>query len=462
MSKLGKNFSFILLCGSLLSPVIAEHYAEEQVLAEELYTKDLSLQDREALGKVVSDTTGVGIGQVFPKDFDEDLGKEIAIEIGEKVAEALDSIDPEVVKDKKELMRILVEATDKVMAEYVEDGDVSEEDAKKLSAGVALSMVKLFEKVEEKLDAKVSKEVVYDDDMTDPEVIETEPEPFTGSLMDARPEVFHLGLFSINTVDDPQRTHVKAFDRSPVGILVTYGLGKNWRYPERGQWDNVDVQRRTKFVYGANLKFEMKFEGYRKPVGAIVERLLGLTRKYKGVFGLDEYKNFPLWNVALYDVEDLRGFLTYIEGILEARGMKSFDGKPVLRLHLASDPMLETLELEDWARLRVLFDVVDLRDTKTLTFFGKTQFQMEDLNRELCTSRPASPGRPFRVQLLEAVERPFKNFDYVELGPAVVIGVVTGIVALFGNEVYKAIIPKSQWITNGQIRGGWIPPQKKD
>ena len=260
------------------------------------------------------------------------------------------------------------------------------------------------------------------------------------SLIKRRPEIFSLGTFlSIDTVGDPSKTHIRMINK-PLGHITTFQLAKDKLAQERGKWDDVKVLRQTKYVYTANLEFDRKYEGCRETlISKALEKMFGLTKHFTGTILLDEYRNFPLWNVSLKDVVELRSFLTYLEDCLAERGHRAFDEKPVLRLILEEDVLLRTLDVEDEARLHMLFDVVNPRDFKAVKFFDEVQFDMDGVIRHLATSHPFEPKKGLRRGIIDTLESTFTKFEGVEFFPKLIIGtgvlIGSGIVLHFSNKI---------------------------
>jgi hypothetical protein len=249
------------------------------------------------------------------------------------------------------------------------------------------------------------------EDAADPEIFDDGTEPVKKSLLETRPEIFSVGTFlSIDTVGDDKKTTIKSFDTIP-GILHVYKLAKD---DGVGKWDDVKVLRKTKYIYSPRLKFDDKYEGYRDTIiGVALETVLGLKEQYDGTILLDEYKNYPLWNVSLKNIEELRALLDYLYKALDKRGKKSFDLKPVIRLRLEEDILLQSLELEDLANLSMLFDVVEIKDLKTAEFFNNTQSKVDGLLEKL-SKDTHSPHEGYRKHLFCKAEDFFEDYEIHE------------------------------------------------
>jgi hypothetical protein len=290
--------------------------------------------------------------------------------------------------------------------------------------------------------AVVEVPVVTECDALTQAIIEAAP---STSLMSSRPNIFSVGtFFSLDTVTDPDAAYSSSLNK-PLGFAVTYKLAK--KTPERYDWTAVKVLRQTKYIYGSNLKFDTKYEGFRDTVvGYTLEKLLFLTKKHKGTFLIDEYKNYPLWNVVLKDVVELREFLTYLETCLEKKNMKSFDQKPVIRLILADDVLLQTIELNDWIRLKTQFDIVHPCDITTVTYFDASKFTMDDLIMRASNNKPFEPGRGMGRSLMDKLEDTFYSFKTADIMSQVVVvggAVFVGSIFLgYWNELVDKALEK--------------------
>lgn len=284
------------------------------------------------------------------------------------------------------------------------------------------------------------------------------------SLMASRPNIFSVGTyFSLDAVSDPEAMYCTSLNK-PLGLAITYKLDKSDK--ERHDWNIIKVLRKTNYIYGANVKFDTKYEGFRESMISIgLEKMLGLTKKYTGTFLIDEYKNYPLWNIVLRDVTELRSFLTYLETNLEKKSLKSFDQKPVLRLMLKDDVLLKTIELNDWMRITAQFDIVHPCDLTTVTYFDATKFAMDDLVMRAQKNDPYEPSKGVRRSIIDTIEKPFKNFkasDYMgEVIAAGTLVLVGGTLMGYFNEIGGRLCKKLHIPTAKDV-GDWIFGQKGD
>ncbi|MBU1008310.1 hypothetical protein KKA53_04520 [Candidatus Dependentiae bacterium] len=260
------------------------------------------------------------------------------------------------------------------------------------------------------------------------------------SLMDSRPGTFcRSHIVVVNAVSDPDATHIKLFNPDFAEIM-TYKLAKD---EENGTWKNINVLRSTKRLYSSGLKFDDKYCGCRtKLVGIALEKLLGLTKHYKGTILLDEYKHYPLWNVILKNRAEVSNFVDYLFDSLAKRGKRSFDRKPVLLLNLKDDPYLESLTLEDTAKLNSLFEVVNYEDTKTTEFFTKNQLAMDEITMRFEASSPFQPGESVRAKLFRKFEKYFKDFDMQEIVPWIIAGTTTTMATAFVWSTFETKLLK--------------------
>lgn len=255
--------------------------------------------------------------------------------------------------------------------------------------------------------------VVGMEEMID-EIVETPFNP-EDSLVQNLPATFGSGtLLSIDSISDPRRIHIRMINK-PVAQVSTFQLEKSW--------EDVQVLRETKYIYNAGLEFDNKYRDYRESyVAMALEKLFFLTKDYEGTILLDEYKNFPLWNVVLKDAVELRQFLTYLEETLAQRGRRTFDHPPVLSLILSNDTLWQDVTIEDMARMQTLFNLVHLEDSETKAFFNKALFEMDQLILDINSGSTIKPGRKFRQQVMDALEKHSYGFKMEDLLPGFVIG----------------------------------------
>ena len=275
-------------------------------------------------------------------------------------------------------------------------------------------------------------EITVSDEITvgnDAAIISSENNTTNASLLDTYPEIFcRKNICNIDTVGDPLATHVKLFNPD-LSQIHTFSVKNKDR---RGLWTvtvgnkevpGVQVTRHTKRVFGARIKFDRKFEGYRAfSVGIALEKLLGLTYQYTKTLLIDQYKHYPLWNVILRDREELIEFIEYLSTQnLRSRGTPYFDRKPVMRLTLEADPYLETLEIEDTALLNAFFTMVDARDSKVTAFFNNTITEMDKIMLEFAASSPIQLGETAKEKVFRKIEGFFNDFDPVEMATTAVV-----------------------------------------
>jgi hypothetical protein len=416
-NKLSCKLLVYLLCGSLT-------FSSISLLAEEVSAEELGVE-KIIIVKPVVEKSVEKVEEVAPITLEEPIiVKEPVIEeVVEEapVVEEVEIVEETPVIEEEPIVEEIV-IVEPVVEEVVEEAPVVEE-------------VEIVEEVAEAIMPMITG---------------------TPDLMNTRPEIFSVGTFlNIDAIGDPEGTHIKLVDNLP-GIIHTYKLAKDNKHPERGDWKNVKVVRKTKYIYPVKLKFDNKYEGYRYTTLSIaLEKILRLTKHYEGTILLDEYKNYPLWNVALKDVDELRAFIDYLYETLAKRGKKSFDLNPIIRLRLQDDVLLESLDVEDWANLKMLFDVVNLEDTKTMKFFNDTQYKMDDLIETLNASKLYSPGIGYREHLINKVEDYFEGLDAHEFGSKT-LAWGAGAVAFWGfqkalDKTYSYCFPAPRQANNQDI-----------
>lgn len=332
----------------------------------------------------------------------------------------------EVVAEEVEVVEEVAEQAEAVIDEVLETVEEVAEQAEAITD-------EELEEFAEAVDA-IAEEVV---------VVQEVEEACVESIMDTQSEKFcRSHIIVIDSVGGSDGTDIKTFNPD-LGVIWSYKLQKDKSQKDRGIWDanKTKVIRRTKRVYNSGLKYDYKYEGFRTfTLGILFEKLLGLTEHYDGTILLDEYKHYPLWNVVLRDREEVSDFLDYLLACLAKQGKRTFDRKPVLLLTLKNDPFFESLTMEDLAKLNMLFDVVDYRDTKTTEFFTKTQLTMDDLIMRFEGNDPKYLGEGTRKKLFRKFEKYFKDFDMGELFPWMVAGAASVFVVwYFEHKILKAL-----------------------
>lgn len=255
------------------------------------------------------------------------------------------------------------------------------------------------------------------------------------SLLDEKPDYFcRSHICVIDTVGDPDSTHVRFFNPD-LATILSFKVAKDKKL-NRGIWKQCNVLRRTKRIYSGGIKFDSKFEGYRETfLGILFEHILGLTEHYRGTLFIDEYKNYPLWNVVLKDREELLEFLGYFAQNLQQRGKNQFDNKPVLLLTLKDDLTLSSLEEKDFQLISTLFELVSPSDKTTTKFFTDTQITMDDLIMRFESGHPIYLGENVRKQIFRSVEKTFAEFKMQDMIPkALSYGFGTFVLALAVSE----------------------------
>lgn len=316
----------------------------------------------------------------------------------------------------------------------------------------------------------------YEYEPTEPSAspIETGQEfpSYKGSLVDKHPAIFsRRNICVIDTVGDPDGTHVTVYNPEKAQINA-FTVRKRNNKDVRGLWTRkvgdkeipgIQVTRHTTKLYNISLKFDRKYEGYRRYlIGIGLSKLLGQTKQYPGTLLIDEYKHYPIWNVTLRDKAEIVSFITYLsEQNLRSRGSATFDRKPVLRLSLDNDPFLETLELEDFARIDSLFHLVKFSDAKANAYIDKSLEKMRDSSAIFASSNPTQLGESVPAHILRKLERYFNDFNPEDMTKTLFVyggGIIAGMVTLMliNEKIVKPIgkhIPELDFI-------GWIKEAK--
>jgi hypothetical protein len=263
------------------------------------------------------------------------------------------------------------------------------------------------------------------------------------SLIKMYPEIFSRGhILVLNSIGDPDATQVKLFNPDCAEIYA-YNCAKEKDCPECGKWDkDAKVTRATKRVYGSGVKIDKKYKGHRKHFwGLALQELLGIAGEYNGTILIDQYKQYPMWNVILKDRVELNNLLDYLQRNLEAKGKKSFDKKPILLLNLKGDPYLETLEIEDKARLNFYFEVVDYADNKTVEFFRNSQITMDEIIINFEAGKPHYVGENMRERIMRELETLLSDFEVSKMAPKLGFYVAVGITGVFfATYIYPPIL----------------------
>ena len=239
------------------------------------------------------------------------------------------------------------------------------------------------------------------------------------SLIKAYPETFSRGhILVLNSISDPESTQVKLFNPDCAEVHA-FNCAKERGCAECGKWDDrAKVTRETNRVYGSGVKIDKKYKGHRKHfIGLVLQDLLAVVNEYKGTILIDQYKQYPLWNVILKCRNELNKFLDYLQRNLEAKGKKTFDRKPIILLNLKEDPYLETLEIEDIARLKSYFEVVDYSDNNTVEFFRNAQITMDEIVINFEAGHPHYVGENMRERIIRELESWFSEFELTKMMP---------------------------------------------
>jgi len=358
-----------------------------------------------------------------------------------------------------ELLRRLEEANDPLITREGADLDKLYDMLSKINScnceQTSNLNAELLRRLEEANDSLITREIFV------PKATNTELNVLNNSLVDRYPELFsRKNICTIDTVGDPDATHVKLFNPE-LSQIHTFSLDKDPKHKDRGMWEvkvgctsvpGIKVIRHTKRVFGARIKFDKKFVGYRKTaIGKFLENLFGITRTYRGTLLTDQYKNYPLWNIVLRDRAELHKFIGYLSSQNRRhRGTPFFDQKPILRLTLESDPFLRTLELEDIALINTQFQLVDMHDAKATNFFNTTITKMDRILLDFEASHPIKLGDNVREQFFNAFESYFKDFDRTDM-------VATGIIS--ASAMFAAYIAWKKLVS--PLADEWIPEVTK-
>jgi len=279
------------------------------------------------------------------------------------------------------------------------------------------------------------------------------------SLMDARPNAFcRTNYFSVNSVGDPEGTHINQWN-TDLGQIIKLKLEKD----EAGQavWDNLRVLEQKIYIYPENIVIADKYQGCRTSyVGRVLESLLGLTKYYKGIPLVDEYKLYPLWNVTLKDEAELVQFVDYLQSNLQkAEGKAHFDEKPVLMLTLLNDPSGKNTSADVTAKVEILFDRVNYNDMNTTQFFNRTQKEFDKMIMAAANSKPFHI-EGLREHLLRTSENFFSDFKPSDLALPLVAGLFATTSAWWTRQMYDRAYNKHKKHIPSWVFGG-LPEAKK-
>jgi hypothetical protein len=266
------------------------------------------------------------------------------------------------------------------------------------------------------------------------------------SLVELYPEIFcKENILVINTVGNPEAGSMRMFNPD-YSEAIEYKFAKEKDLPT--DWKDIKIVRETQSNYGSAVKSDKKYKGYRKNfLGLILQDLFCIAGEYEGSSIIDEsiYKMYPLWSVILQNKEELNNFLDYIQINLEKRGKKSFDGKPVLFLNLKDDPKLETLEIEEIAKIKTLFELVDYKDIKTTQFFIKKQLSMDKIIMDFEGGDPHFVGENMREKFMRKLEKFCADFASGDLIPQIAFWAAVTAGTWATQKVFDHYWSKTPW-----------------
>ena len=113
------------------------------------------------------------------------------------------------------------------------------------------------------------------------------------SLRSVEPTKFCFeNMLVVDSTVDPENAYINLF--SPRSAQVeTIWCDKHVKGDTQKWIQDLQVTRSKKIIYGANIKFDKKYAGYRKSVlGRVIETGLMIKDKYKGNPLVDKFKKY--------------------------------------------------------------------------------------------------------------------------------------------------------------------------
>ena len=156
-------------------------------------------------------------------------------------------------------------------------------------------------------------------------------------------------------------------------------------------------------------------------------------KEYKGTPFVDEYKKYPIIQLKLNTVEELRGLLS----LLSLKIDKIPSEKPLLVLTIEDDINLETLTENDNALLKKLFTPVSPFDKDMRSYFEKNSKHMNYLvkSSDKWPHIKTSAAQKFWFTIEEKCE----DFDFERMLPKIFIGTVIVLAVVYGKPFVEAV-----------------------
>lgn len=281
------------------------------------------------------------------------------------------------------------------------------------------------------------------------------------SLLKESPEMFcRKNICVINTVSDPDGTHIHFLDQS-FSEIISYTVAKHPKrdkeefkgYKSRGLWKTeaskmeepgAKVIRYTKKIYNAKLKIDLKFKGHRETaLGQFAEDFFGFgNQKYNGDILIDEYnaKKCLLWYATFKDEEEVFEWLEYMS---HKDGKNFSEKKPILFLTLQDDPNLDNLSETCKNFISAKFTLVDYKDSATVAFMSDQQTLLDKLNSDFVGGKTIQLGQSIKQKVFSKIEDYFEKFDTADMIAAGII-TVSGIflASLIKDKILSPIYGK--------------------
>jgi len=289
------------------------------------------------------------------------------------------------------------------------------------------------------------------------------------SLKSADPSKFCTqNILKVNSTIDPESAYIYLF--SPGDSTVeTFKCAKPTKNDTVEWVKDLKVIRDTTVAYGANLKFDKKYDGCRKAVlGKLLESILMVKKEYDGNPLADKYINYPIWSVTLHNKEELEEFTSQLNKRLIKKYCTKNDSsemteepveensqvqttstpilevpKPVLLLRLADDPYLQTLTEEDLQSLANLFDVTHYNDLETTYFVNKKLKDLDKILMKMQLTRPSQLGENLRERLLRELESLCDDFEMDKMSKKLIIATVGLTLLVYKDDIRKLITENS-------------------